>query len=53
MCVHLLDCFIYLEHIQGTTLVALSDHNLADHVGVLSHQHVLEIVDLNQRQNIC
>lgn len=44
-------CFTYLEHIQGTTLVALTDHNLADQFGILSHQHVLETVDLNQRQN--
>lgn len=43
-------CFTYLEHIQVTTLVALTDYNLADQVGILSHQHVLEGVDLNQRQ---
>ena len=43
--------FVYLEHIQGTTFIALTNHQLADHVGILSHQHVLETVDLNQRQN--
>ena len=41
---------LYLEHIEGTALVALTDHDLADQVGILSHQHVLETVDLKQRQ---
>lgn len=40
--------FIYLEHIQGTALVAVTNHDLADKVGVLSHQHVLETVDLDK-----
>ena len=43
-------CLIHLEHTQGTSLVALTDHNLADQVGILPHQHVLEVVDLNQRK---
>lgn len=38
--------FTYLEHVQGATLVALTNHNLADQAGILSHQHVLETVDL-------
>lgn len=40
----------YLEHIQGTALVALTDHHLAHQTGILSHQHVLELVDLNQKK---
>lgn len=39
-------CFTYLEHVQGATLVALTNHNLADQAGILSHQYVLETVDL-------
>lgn len=49
-CYRIFICF-YLQHIQGTALVALTNHYLADHAGVLSHQRVLEPVDLNQRQN--
>lgn len=41
-------CFTYLQHIQGATLVALTNHDLADQAGILSHQHVLETVDLKQ-----
>lgn len=41
----------YLEHIKRTAFVALPNHYLADKVGILSHQHVLEAVDLNERHN--
>lgn len=44
-------CFFYLEHIKRTAFVALANHYLADKVGILSHQHVLEAVDLNERHN--
>lgn len=43
--------FFYLEHIKRTAFVALPNHYLADKVGILSHQHVLEAVDLNERHN--
>lgn len=39
-------CFTNLQHVQGATLVALTNHNLADQAGILTHQHVLEAVDL-------
>lgn len=39
-------CLTHLEHIQGTTLVALTNHKLADKARILGHQHVLEAVDL-------
>lgn len=39
---------LYLEHIKRTALIALTDHYLADQVGVLSNQHVLETVDLKE-----
>ena len=35
-----------LKHVQGATLVAAANHNFADQAGILSHQHVLETVDL-------
>lgn len=42
---------LYLEHIQGAALVALANHHLAHQTGILSHQHVLELVDLNPPKN--
>lgn len=49
--VFLLSFFFYLEHIKRTAFVALPNHYLADKVGILSHQHVLEAVDLNEKHN--
>lgn len=39
----------YLEHSQVTALVALTNQQLAHQSGILSHQHVLELVDLKQQ----
>lgn len=44
----------YLQDIQGATLVALANHSLADQAGILSHQHVLETVDLKwSHSHVC
>lgn len=40
----------YLEHNQVAALVALTNHQLAHQTGILSHQHVLELVDLKQQR---
>lgn len=45
-------CLTCLQHIQRATLVALTNHNLADQAGVLSHQHVLETVDLKRSHSL-
>lgn len=41
----------YFEHIQRAALIALTNHDLADQFGVLSHQHVLKTVDLERERN--
>lgn len=43
---------LYLEHIKRTPLIALTNHYLADQVGILSNQHVLETVDLKELKNV-
>lgn len=42
----------YLEHSQVAALVALTNHSLAHQNGILSHQHVLELVDLKQQHRV-
>lgn len=36
----------HLEHVQGSVLVALPDLDLADQVGMILHQHIHPVVDL-------
>ena len=44
--------WVYLQHVDGATLVALTNHNLADQAGILAHQHVLEVVDLKKTKPV-